>query len=390
MMKLWLSYWATSLILYIPAILPAQHTVPDQQAGSQAAKLIDPLQHRDEPLARNVILMIGDGMGITQITAGMYASQQPLNLERCPVVGLIKTTSAQKLITDSAAGATAFSCGVKTKNGVVGMSHDLTPCTTILEEAESKGLATGIVTTSTVVHATPASFVAHQPSRNNMEEIAGEILKTEIDLLIGGGKKYFDRRSDDERNLIAEMEANGYIVQDYFNHEFDRIVTPPFDNFVFFTADSDPLPASQGRSYLPTAASMAPEFLKAHTQKGFFLMIEGGQIDWGGHANDADYIISEMIDFDKAIGQVLDFAEQDGETLVIITADHETGGFAINPGSTSEKMVTAFTSDYHTAVMVPVFAFGPGAHLFNGIRDNTQIFHLMRKALGFLPLQPQH
>lgn len=360
------------------ASLHAQKVPSDSVTLSNLAKT----SSTGKQIARNVILLIGDGMGIAQVTAGMYSQDQPLNLERCPSTALIKTAAANKLITDSAAGATAFACGQKTNNGMVGMTPDGRPCKTILEEAESLGMATGIVTTSTIVHATPASFLSHQPSRNNMEQIAVQILDTDVDLLIGGGKKYFDRRNDD-RDLVAQLIDNGYIVQDYFNHEFDRIVTPPFENFVFFTADSDPLPAAQGRTYLPRAASMAPEFLKAHTQKGFFLMIEGGQIDWGGHANEPDYIISEMLDFDKAIGHILDFAEQDGETLVIITADHETGGLAINPGSSRHNLITSFTTDYHTAVLVPVFAYGPGSELLGGILDNTDIYNLMRTALGF-------
>ncbi|MEO1714102.1 MAG: alkaline phosphatase, partial [Bacteroidota bacterium] len=136
-------------------------------------------------------------------------------------------------------------------------------------------------------------------------------------------------------------------------------------------------------------SALAPNFLDKHNeQKGFFLMIEGSQIDWGGHANDSEYIISEMLDFDQAIGQVLEFAEQDGETLVIVTADHETGGYAINPGSKMGEIKGSFTSGYHTAALIPVFAYGPGAELFGGIYENTAIYHKMRDAYGWnLPKQ---
>ena len=111
-------------------------------------------------------------------------------------------------------------------------------------------------------------------------------------------------------------------------------------------------------------------------------MIEGSQIDWGGHANDANYIVTEMLDFDRAIAQVLKFAKKDGETLVIVTADHETGGFSINKGSNRDSLVTAFTTDYHTAAMIPVFAYGPGASEFAGIYENTAIFDKMKIAMG--------
>lgn len=333
--------------------------------------------------AKNVILMIGDGMGITQITAGMIKNNNRLNLERFKYVGLHKSYSSNNLITDSAAGATAFASGVKTYNGAIGVTPDKQACVTILEECEKEGMATGLVATSTIVHATPASFIAHNTSRKMYEEIAADFLTTEVDLFIGGGKKYFDRRESDERNLYAELEAKDYYVSDYFKENLSDIKFNPNKNFAYFTADDDPLPVASGRDYLYGASRVATGFLKAHSKgEGFFLMIEGSQIDWGGHANDANYIITEMLDFDKSIGAVLDWAEKDGETLVIVTADHETGGFAINIGSTQDSLVSKFTTDYHTAEMIPVFAYGPGAEMFSGIYENTAIYRKMKKAMG--------
>ena len=332
---------------------------------------------------RNIILMIGDGMGISQITAGMYSNGNKLNLERFPVIGIHKPYSSDNLVTDSAAGATAFSTGRKTYNGAIGVDNDSMALYTILEEAEDNGLATGMVSTSTIVHATPASFIAHQAQRSYYEAIAADFLKTDIDLFIGGGKKYFDRRAD-ERNLLTELQAVGYQVSHYFERPLDRVNINYQTNFVYLTSDSDPLTAEQGRNYLQPASVIACNFLdKDVKDKGFFLMIEGAQIDWGGHANNSQYIITEMIDFDNAIGAVLDFAARDGNTLVIVTADHETGGYAINPGSTHDSIIGAFTSDYHTAALIPVFAYGPGAELFNGIYENTEIYHKMRDAFGF-------
>ena len=161
--------------------------------------------------AKNVIFMVGDGMGISQITAGIYSSSKKLNIEKFSVIGLHKSHSYNNLITDSAAGATAFATGEKTYNGAIGMTPDKKSVETILEQAEKKHMATGIVTTSTIVHATPASFIAHQPQRKMYEEIAADFMKMEIDFFIGGGKKYFDRRDKDERNLCEEMEANNYL-----------------------------------------------------------------------------------------------------------------------------------------------------------------------------------
>lgn len=336
------------------------------------------------PKARNIILMIGDGMGISQVSAGMYANGNKTNLEKFSVTGLQKATASDRLITDSASGGTALACGVKTYVGAIGVNTDTMPVISILEEAEARGMATGMVTTSSITHATPAVFIAHVKLRNQFEDIAASFLKTEIDLFIGGGKKYFNRRITDNRNLIHELEKKGYFVSDYRQQPLDEIVPLAQKNFAYFTADAEPPPASKGRDYLPRASNMATYFLDRHSGKdGFFLMIEGAQIDWAGHENDNDYLVSEMIDFDEAIGRALKFAERDGQTLVIVTADHETGGYAINPGSRMDSLITAFTTDKHTAALIPVFAYGPGAEYFHGFYDNTAIYTKMRQALGW-------
>jgi alkaline phosphatase len=333
--------------------------------------------------AKNLILLIGDGMGLTQITAGMYSNGNKLNLEQFHFIGLHKSYASDDLITDSAAGATSFASGIKTYNAAIGVNNDSLPVRTILEEAEGKGLATGLVATSSITHATPAAFIAHAKSRTMMEAIATFFVKTEIDLFIGGGKKYFDRREEDTRNLYQELVDKGYILSDFTKEELKNINPDPTKNFGYFTADAEPLPAAQGRDYLIPATKLAAQFLKKHSDKGFFMMIEGSQIDWGGHANNSNYIITEMLDFDKAVGAALDFAKADGETLVIVTADHETGGYAINTGSKMDSIVGAFTSDKHTAALIPVFAYGPGAELFTGIYENTAVYDKMRVALGF-------
>lgn len=351
-----------------------------QPAGTLAQQPVvnEPVSLKQYP--KNIILMIGDGMGITQITAGMYSNGNKLNLEAFPIVGLHKPYSSNSLITDSAAGATAFASGVKTYNGAIGILPDSTVVPTILEQAEAKGLATGLVATSTIVHATPAAFIAHVGSRNQMEDIAAYFLKTDIDLFIGGGSKYFNRRTD-SRDLYKELSDKGYYVSDYTKEGLTEAVIDDTRNFAYLTDEDNPKTRRDGRSFLKPASMLATRFLQRRGQdKGFFLMIEAAQIDWGGHANDSDYIISEMIDFDETIGAVLDFARENGETLVIVTADHETGGYAINPGSTMEKIVPGFTSDYHTASLIPVFAFGPGAELFAGIYENTAIYEKMRTA----------
>ncbi len=336
--------------------------------------------------AKNVIFLIGDGMGLTQVSAASIKNKNELFIKQFPVVGIHDPQPSEGIITDSAAGATAFSTGQKTFNGAIGVAPDSSSLKTILEECEELGMATGMVATSTIVHATPASFISHRPSRKQYEDIATDFMLTEIDYFVGGGKKYFDRRSNDDRNLVKEMQDNGYVVNDYFQKDFQDLKIDTKSNFAYFTADDDPIPVSKGRDYLMAASTAGMEFLKLHDDpndtKGFFMMIEGSQIDWGGHANDADYVISELLEFDKVIGEALRFAQEDGETLVLVTADHETGGMAINSGSTVDSLKVSFSSGYHTAALIPVYAYGPGAELFAGFYENTDIYTKLKAAMG--------
>ena len=334
---------------------------------------------------RNIILLIGDGMGATQIYAGMVAGRQELNLERFRHLGFSKTNSFDDLITDSGAGATAFSIGKKAFNGAIGVDSDTMACETILETAARMGKQTGVVVTSSVTHATPASFLTHVPDREMHEEIARQIMESKVDLLIGAGKKYFDQRKDG-RALTANMRERGFYTA-FDSTSLAQI--PKGSRLAALLWDKEAPKMSEGRGdFLPTSTRLALEHLN-DTTKGFFLMVEGSQIDWGGHANDADYIVREMIDFDRAIGVALDFAAKDGQTLVVVTADHETGGFAINGGEWSTgRIEAAFTTKKHTGVMVPVFAYGPGAHAFTGIQDNTSIYKHMMRLWGFTASSP--
>lgn len=332
---------------------------------------------------KNIILMIGDGLGLTQISAGIYDNDNFLNIERFPIVGLMKTHSSDNLVTDSAASGTAMATGVKTYNNGVGVDKDGVPVKTILEEAEEEGLLTGIVVTSTVVNATPGAFMAHQKLRSFSEPIAVNISNSGVDFLVGGGKKYFDRRDSDERDLIQEMKEKDYQVTDFIqDRHIEKVEFEADKRFVYFTADDDPLTRVTGRKYLPKASLIGAKFLNERSEKGFFMMIEGSQIDWGGHATNAKYVLSELKDFDDAIKEVLDFAEIDGETLVIVTADHETGGMSIKEGSKMNKLKIEFAYGRHTGTMVPVFAYGPGAEHFSGIFDNTDLYRKMKKMLN--------
>lgn len=336
------------------------------------------------PKPKNIILLIGDGMGLAQISAGYYYNGKKLNLQQFPVTGLMTTYSSSHLITDSAAGATAFSCGCKTYNGAIGLTAKKKPCTTILEEADKHGLATGLVVSCSITHATPAAFIAHAQSRADLEDIAAFFVKNDIDLMIGGGLKYFNARKTDNRNLFEELNKKGFTLSTWKDKKLADWGPLPADHpFAWFSADEEPESVDKGRDYLPVAASVAPEFLKKRSDKGFFMMLEGSQIDWACHANEGERAVHEMLDFDAAIGKILDFARADGETLVIVTADHETGGLALEQGSKPDSLDLAFNTTAHTAIMVPVFAYGPGAEAFNGVMDNTQIYAKMKSLFGW-------
>jgi alkaline phosphatase len=328
---------------------------------------------------RNIILLIGDGMGLPAVYAAMTVSPEPLNFERFPYTGLAKTFSLTNYITDSAAGGTALSSGRKTKNGVLGQDTLGNKFTSILELAEKNGLSTGLVSTSAITHATPASFIAHVPQRDNYEDIALDFLKTDIDVFIGGGINHFCRRAD-KLNLFDSLKARGYEV----DTTLETILASRASKLAGLTVPVHNPYRLDGRgNMLPEASEKAIDIL-SRNKKGFFLMIEGSQIDWAGHANLADKLIDETLDFDKAIGVALDFASKDGHTLVVVTADHETGGVTIIGGDMNQhKPVLSFSTKDHTAVMVPVYAYGPGSENFTGIFDNTAIFAKFRKLYGF-------
>ncbi len=328
---------------------------------------------------KNIIFLIGDGMGVSHIYAGMTANHGRLAIEQFKHIGFIKTYSSDNYVTGSASSGTAMSSGKKTKNGMLGMDPDTIALRSILEIAEEHGLASGLVSTSAITHATPASFIAHQPNRNMYEEIAADFLKTEIDVFIGGGRDHFMKR-EDGRDLTKELEERGYNVL----FDMDNISGITEGKLAGLTADGHNPRYSEGRGdMLPDATVTAMKILN-NNKKGFFLMVEGSQIDWGGHANSTEYIVEEVIDFDHAIAKALEFAKTDGNTLVVVTADHECGGLGINGGSFEDGTVEGgYTTKGHTGVMVPVFAYGPGAKEFMGIYENTALFDKFLQAYDF-------
>lgn len=373
------------LLILATGVLFAQYdkTAPDSLKVYQNDTFYDPVDIDVEKLVqskkvKNVILMIGDGMGVAHVFSGLTANKGQLNLLHLKTIGFSKTQPHGRYVTDSAAGATAFASGVKTYNGAIGVDADTQAVQTILEMAEKKGLATGLVATSSMTHATPAAFIAHQKSRSMDEEIAADFLKTDIDVFIGGGKKFFEIRADG-RNLVRELQQKGMAV----TSSLDAAASIDSGPLAVFLAEESPSRASERGALLPQATETAIRLLSKN-KKGFFLMVEGSQIDWAAHGGNTPYVVQDMLDFDQAVGKALEFAAKDGETLIIVTADHETGGMAMENGNFETGYVEAdYTSGGHTGVMVPVFAAGPKAELFMGIYENTDIFTKMKKALRF-------
>ena len=335
---------------------------------------------------KNVILLIGDGTGLSQISSAFYFKETSPNYARFKHIGLINTSSSRQDITDSAAGATAFACGVKTYNGAIGVSDDSTNVENIVEIISSKNINSGLISTSSITHATPASFYAHNINRGSAEEIALDLIQSDIDFFAGGGTQFFNKRRD-ERNLLNELKEKDFRIDTTALSDFSVIQS--YSKAAYLLAENQMPPASKGRGdFLAKATELAIQFLNKD-DSNFFMMVEGSQVDWGGHANDGEYLVSELIDFDDAIGKALDFAEQDGNTLVVVTADHETGGFTLAPTikntedgneySDYNEISFNFATKGHSATLIPVFAYGPGSEEFTGIYENTAIFEKILK-----------
>ena len=343
-------------------------------------------QETDHP--KNIILLIGDGMGLNYVSADVLKHNNS-PFKRFTTVGLAITKTIDDLITDSAAAATAIATGYPTKNRYISMDKSHNKLYTIFEHAEKLGLLTGVVVTGEIVGATPAAFVTHHYNRSEKREIAEQFLNIDIDVVIGGGAKYFlpadSRHSDEEEmNLADELKLKGY----NFYYDYNGLSESVNSDKVFALLADEGLPEADKRDYsLGDLISLALKHLTAN-EKGFLLLVEGAQIDWAGHDEDADYLLSEMDDFSTALKVAIDYAEKEGNTLVIATADHETGGMTITDGSfNGGNLKVEFLNSHHTAGFVGVFAFGPGEKLFGGIYNNhfigRKIFYLMDESYQF-------
>ena len=332
----------------------------------------------DPPKALNVIYMIGDGMALPQVYAAMLASGEEMTFSQFPFIGVVDTHSSSNDITDSAAGGTALASDHKTKNSMVGMNPDTIPVKTVFEVMKEQGKETGIVVSCYVTHATPATFYAKVPKRSMYEEIAMQMAESKnINLIIGGGMKHFNQRKD-KLNLIKRMENElGWKVYDTLA-DIDTTCKK-----YAVIADDDHMPKAAKRGdFLPRAVKTAIQTLD-DAENGFFLMVEGSQIDFACHAKDSTWMVDEMMDFDQAVKVALDYAKERGNTLVVVTADHETGGLTmIDKLGKYTNVSLNYSTGSHTCLPVLVYAYGLGAEQFTGWMQNTAIKGKILNACG--------
>lgn len=326
---------------------------------------------------KNVILVIGDGTGINQISALEYYKEGKVHYEDFPIVGLSKISSTS-LITDSAAAGTAMACGEKTFNKAIGVDAQGQNLMNLTEFIGQKGGTSGLIATSSITHATPACFYAHHVDRNDHEIIASFLPNAKIDFFAGAGLKYFNKRKD-QINLIDTFTQRGFTIDTSSLKAY-----PQAQRLGFLIADKDLPKMLEGRGpFLKDASRLAINQLSKN-EHGFFLMIEGSQVDWGGHDNDFDYMISELIDLDDTLGALMAYAQKDQNTLIVVTGDHATGGLSLSASNDDYNTIApSFSSPGHNADWIPVFAYGPGAELFSGVYENNMIFHKIKALLSY-------
>ncbi|MBR4756132.1 MAG: alkaline phosphatase [Bacteroidales bacterium] len=332
---------------------------------------------------KNVILIIGDGMGFGVTFSWMVDCNYGMTcFDRAQYVGVSKTYSANSRVTDSAASGSAMSTGNKTNNSMLGVLPDGTKVPNLADLAKEKGLSTGIVVTSYVLDATPAAFYAHVASRGDRKSIEEDLLKARPDILVGGGRKYFVEEKYVPENMIDKAVAEGFT---YVSTPEEFYATDKTPILGLFSDESYPMAIERDTDFLMDAAMHTIEVLEKN-KKGFFAMIEGSHIDHAAHANNAEQLNFEMEEFDKMVNAVFDYADTHKGTLVVVTADHDTGGVNMIPGSKDfskgdSGLEPHFATTGHSGNPVPVFAYGASAWKFGQVMENTDIFARIKAVL---------
>lgn len=336
---------------------------------------------------RSLILMIGDGMGLAQVSMLQLEQGDTLtSFDRAQGVALIRTRSANSRVTDSAAAATALSSASKTGNGMLGVDLQGHPLRSMMTRAREAGMPTGIAVTCYLQHATPAAFYAHVPDRNDTRSITRDLLASGVDVLFGGGRKWLAEECPEGGSGLDALRRRGYFVAGSLA-EADTVTQ---GRLLCVAADEHLAPALGRGDFLPRATRKTLELLDREAARrgtGFLLMVEGSQIDLAGHAGDIAWMQAEMRDFDRAVAEAMAYADRAPGVLVVVTADHETGGLSI-PALEADFTRADSGIDYHlstrnhSATMVPVYLYGTGADRIHGVMDNTELSRRIMELLG--------
>lgn len=330
-----------------------------------------------EQEVKNLIFLIGDGMGLAHVSMlEIERKFEPTAFERADAVAFVATRSANNRVTDSAAAGTALATGVKVNNATLGVTPEGERLTTMMEMAHAQGLATGLVVTTYLQHATPAAFYAHTPDRGDYNGIQEQLVACDFDVLIGGGDEWFTEAH------YAAMQQKGYAVA----RSVDAMEAHDEGRLLGVMSETDLPHAAERGDFLSRATKKALSLLEQHDE-GFMLMVEGSLIDGVSHANKTEEILAEVSDFEQAVAVAMDFADTHPNTLVVVTADHETGGVALASGKDDFTQAESgvhcrYGSKSHTAVRVPAYFYGAGADGFKPVLENTELAEQLMQMLG--------
>lgn len=359
---------------HIPDLKKFMNTIPKNfYKNTKEYATYTPTYQSDgvEKKVKNVILLIPDGTSLPQYYAAFTANKGKLNVFNMKSTGLSKTNSSNAYITDSAPGSTAFATGVKTKNTFVGVDNMGRALAQIPDIIAEKGMTSGLISTGDVTDATPADFYAHSDNRNSSESILKDFAASKTKILIGGPTSGLS-----QGNLQKFKEAKIDLYQD-----LKSVMKINNRTLVIDPLASQRITNGRG-NWLGEAFDLTLNDLKNNKQ-GFFMMIEASQTDGGGHSNNIEQLVTELLDFDHVVGKAMKFADENKETLVIVVGDHETGGLTLLDGSLKEGWVFGnFSTNDHTSIPSSVFAYGPNSKEFTGLFENTEIFNKILAAYG--------
>ena len=357
-------------------------TVAETSVPTEKLEWVDYAEYNleEDVPAKNVILMIGDGMGKEIIKGSEVVKGDKLVMSGMKYSTTVTTysqsvTNGTAEYTDSAAAATALSTGVKTLNGYIGLDSKEEKLETICEYAQSLNMETGLVARQVVSHATPAGMVAHNSSRSNYQQILREMINANVNVMFGGGSQYYQ-----SPKVQKAIDENGY---KYISSEEELNALSKEDDKVLGMFAYDNIGSAEKTPSLMNMTSKALDMLD--NDKGFFLMVEGSNIDSYEHNQNMEQVLGQMQGFDQTVDYVLRWAQEHPGTLVIVTADHETGGVTLPDNPKPEDINdSCFTSDgKHTNADVWLFASGAQSKGLceNDVIDNTDIAKYMRKVL---------